>query len=126
MSNVDKVMEFIGKWHAQDVDAIVAMFAKDPIYHNIPMEPLTSKQDIRQFVEPFLAEATRIEWQVLFIAEDANGVVLTERVDTFEFGAKCVSLPVMGTFEFEGHKLKRWRDYFDLRDFENQMAVLQA
>ena len=70
-------------------------------------------------------QATRVEWQVLFIAEDESGIVLTERIDIFEFGVKRVALPVMGTFEFEGDKLKRWRDYFDLGDFETQMAALQ-
>lgn len=125
MTNTEKVMEFIGKWEARDVEAIVSAFAEDPFYHNVPMEPLTSKQSIREFVEPFLAEVTRVEWQVRFIAEDDNGVVLTERVDIFEFGDKRVALPLMGTFEFEGDKLKRWRDYFDLRDFETQMAALQ-
>ena len=64
--------------------------------------------------------------EVKFIAEDANGVVLTERIDAFEFGDKGVALPVMGTFEIEGGKIARWRDYFDLREFENQMAALSA
>jgi limonene-1,2-epoxide hydrolase len=32
----------------------------------------------------------------------------------------------MGTFEFEGDSLVKWRDYFDLREFENQMAALQG
>jgi len=113
MTNTEKVVEFISKWDARDVDGIVSTFAEDPYYHNIPMDPLTSKQSIREFAEPFLAQATRVEWQVLFIAEDENGVVLTERIDIFEFGDKRVSLPIMGTFEFEGDKLKRWRDYFD-------------
>ena len=126
MSNTKKVMKFIGQWEAQNVDAIVSTFAEDPFYHNIPMEPLTSKQSIREFVEPFLSQATRVEWRVLFIAEDDNGVVLTERIDIFEFGDKRVAVPIMGTFEFEGDKLKRWRDYFDLRDFETQMAALQG
>lgn len=125
MTNTERVMEFINKWDRRDVDGIVATFAEDPFYHNVPMDPLTSKQSIREFVEPFLSQTTRVEWQVLFIAEDENGIVLTERVDIFEFGDKRVSVPIMGTFEFEGDKLKRWRDYFDLGDFETQMAALQ-
>ena len=51
---------------------------------------------------------------------------MTERVDAFEFGAKRIALPVMGTFEFADGKLSKWRDYFDLREFENQMAALQG
>ena len=42
------------------------------------------------------------------------------------FGDKRIALPVMGTFELDNGKIARWRDYFDLRDFENQMAALQG
>jgi limonene-1,2-epoxide hydrolase len=126
MSNVDKVRDFISKWEAQDVEGILATFADKPFYHNMPMEPLTSKEAIRAFIEPFLGPVTTVKWDVHFIAQDSDGVVLTERVDTFVFGDKKISLPVMGTFEFENGKLARWRDYFDLREFETQMAALQA
>jgi limonene-1,2-epoxide hydrolase len=126
VSNTNKVMEFIAKWEAQDVEGIISSFSDNPFYHNIPMAPLTTKESIRGFVEPFLGAVTKVEWKVLFIAEDENGAVLTERVDNFEFGDKLVSVPIMGTFEFEGDKLVRWRDYFDLAEFERQMAALQV
>ena len=80
----------------------------------------------RTFIEPFMAPVTKVAWTVHFIAEDANGVVLTERVDAFYYGDKRIALPVMGTFEFQGDKLVKWRDYFDLREFENQAAALQG
>lgn len=126
MSNIDKVRDFIAQWEARDIDGIMNAFSDDPFYHNMPMDPLTSKAAIRAFIEPFLEPATGVEWTVHFIAEDAAGVVLTERIDAFEFGAKRVALPVMGTFEFADGKLSKWRDYFDLREFENQMAALQG
>ena len=126
MSNISKVMDFIGKWESQDIEGIMSTFSDAPFYHNVPMEPLTSADSIREFVEGFMGPVTGVRWQVLFIAEDEKGVVLTERIDSFEFGDKGISLPVMGTFEFEGDKLARWRDYFDMADFEAQMAALQA
>jgi limonene-1,2-epoxide hydrolase len=125
VSNLDKVRDFIAKWEARDVDAIVEAFSDDPFYHNMPMEPLTSKAAIRAFIAPFLEPVSRVEWTVHFIAEDVHGVVLTERTDACEFGAQRIALPVMGTFEFVDGKLSKWRDYFDLREFENQMAALQ-
>lgn len=126
MPNIEKVRAFIARWEARDVEGILDTFSDSPFYHNMPMEPLTSKDAIRKFIEPFMAPVTAVEWTVHFIAEDANGVVLTERVDSFQFGDRRIALPVMGTFEFEGDKLARWRDYFDLREFEQQMAALQA
>jgi limonene-1,2-epoxide hydrolase len=126
MSNIKLVQNFIAKWEAKDVEGILATFSDTPFYHNIPMDPLTSKDAIRKFVEPFLVPVTKVEFRVDFIAEDSAGVVMTERVDIFLFGEKRISLPVMGTFEFVDGKLAKWRDYFDLREFETQMAALQA
>ena len=126
MTNTDAVRAFIASWEARDVDAIVDAFADDPTYHNIPMEPLTSREAIRAFTEPFLGSTTAVEWQVLFIAENADGVVLTERVDIFHFGPKSLSIRVMGTFELEDGKIKSWRDYFDLAEFQEQMAAIQG
>lgn len=126
MSNTDRVREFIAHWEARNVNGILAAFSDEPFYHNIPMAPLTSKDDIRAFIEPFLAPATAVRWEVRCIAENSDGVVLTERIDTFEFGDKQISLPVMGTFEFVDGKLSQWRDYFDLQEFERQAAALKA
>ena len=59
---------------------------------------------------------------MLHIAE-ANGAVLTERVDNFVMGdGKPLSLPVMGTFEVEQGKIVAWRDYFDLATFTQQTS----
>ena len=125
MSNIDKVRKFIAKFEALDVKGVMATFAEDAFYHNIPMEPLKGIDSIRQFIEPFMEPITGISWEVICIAEDENGVVLTERVDTFVFGDKRVVMPVMGTFEFDNDKLINWRDYFDLQEFERQMAALE-
>lgn len=126
MSNAEIVRDFIAKWEARDVEAILDSFTEKPFYHNIPMAPLTSRDEIRAFIEPFLKTTTGVSWEVRFIAEDANGVVLTERVDTFAFGNKTLAVPVMGTFELADGKIAKWRDYFDLRDFETQMAAIQG
>ncbi|MEM8563431.1 MAG: limonene-1,2-epoxide hydrolase family protein [Pseudomonadota bacterium] len=125
MTNSEKVMAFIGKWEARDIEGIMATFAPSPFYHNVPMQPLTTPDSIREFIEGFMGAVTAVKWDVLTIAETEQGIVMTERVDRFEFGEKAIALPLMGTFEFDGDKLVRWLDYFDLGDFERQMAALQ-
>ena len=125
--NADQIVrDFCAAWSHADIDTIIDSFTDDAVYHNMPMDPMTSKEAIRGFIEPFMEPCTGVEWTVSFIAEDANGVVLTERVDAFMFCDKRIALPVMGTFELDNGKIARWRDYFDLRDFENQMAALQG
>ena len=53
--------------------------------------------------------------------EGADGVVLTERVDRFMINGKWVALPVMGTFEVVNGKIRAWRDYFDMNQFQSQL-----
>jgi limonene-1,2-epoxide hydrolase len=48
--------------------------------------------------------------------------VLTERVDVFVLPQRSIELPVMGTFEVRGGKIAAWRDYFDMKQFMDQMA----
>ena len=122
MTNTEKVLAFIAAWEARDVEKILAAMAPDAVYHNIPMQPMKGREAIRGFITPFLGGATRVEWTVHNVAESADGTVLTERTDVFEMGPKTISLPVMGTFEFRDGLISKWRDYFDLADFQRQMA----
>ena len=53
----------------------------------------------------------------------ANGnLVMNERTDTLTMGDKTVALPVMGAFEIADGKIKAWRDYFDMAQFQSGMA----
>jgi len=122
MSNTQKVIEFIAAWEARDMDRILSLMTPDAFYHNIPMEPVVGREAIRGLLTAFLANATAVRWTVHHIAETDAGVVLTERTDLFEMGPKTLSLRVMGTFEFRDDLISAWRDYFDLGQFQTQMA----
>lgn len=128
MTNADHARAFIGAWEARDITALIDALAEGCVYHNVPMAPLTGKEAIRAFCAPFLAMTTRIAWDVIAIAESPDGKVLTERLDRFEFAnGKALAIPVMGTMEFDAAgKITAWRDYFDLADFQKQMAAVQA
>ncbi len=120
MSHSDVVMDFINAWNQMDWDAVEDALAEDVFYHNIPMPPAEGKAAAVAFIRGMDVKA--VNWEVLNIAENGN-VVLTERVDNFVMAdGKEVSLPVMGTMEIEGDKIKVWRDYFDLATFTSQMA----
>lgn len=117
----DRVMTMIDSWNRRDLDGIVECFAADAVYHNIPMEPVHGQAAIREAIAGFVAGASAIEWDTLHIAENAHGVVLTERVDKFKMGDKWIEVPVMGTFEVVDDRITAWRDYFDLAGFQSQI-----
>ena len=118
---LDTVRSFCGAWAALDIDAIVGYFHDDAVYHNIPVDPVVGAEDIRAMITGFTAGWDRVEFEVLHIVADGD-VVLTERVDRFVSAERTVSLPVMGTFEVDGGRIRAWRDYFDLNQFMTQLA----
>ena len=115
------VLELIEGFNNCDMDRVIACFDENADYHNIPMEKVTGVAAIRAVLEGLLGSASAIQWDLLNIAE-ADGVVLTERVDKFELNGTWIALPVMGTFEVSAGKIVAWRDYFDLNDFQTQFA----
>ena len=119
--SIQLVEDFIAAWNARDVEKIMEHFAPDCVYHNIPMAPMEGADAIRNFITGFVSMASEIDWIVHHIAAGADGSVLTERTDRFLLGESWLELPVMGTFDIADGKIKGWRDYFDLADFERQM-----
>jgi len=122
MSNSDIVSDFIAAWNEKDIDRVMSFFTPDAIYHNIPVAPVQGSDGIRAVIDGYATAATKIDWIVTQIAETPEGVVLTERLDGFMFGPKRVELPVMGAFELRDGKISVWRDYFDMAQFQRQMA----
>ncbi len=121
-SAITTVQELIEGFNTIDMVRIAGCFADDAIYHNIPMEVVQGVDAIRQVLGQFMESASEVQWDLLNIAEDDSGNVLTERVDKFKINDMWIELPVMGTFEVKDGKVTAWRDYFDLNQFQEQFA----
>ncbi len=122
---IDLVSRFCAAW-ANDLGAedLAAFFTDDAVYHNIPFEPVTGRENIADniasFIRPGPPGIERIEFRVINIA--ASGpVVMTERVDVFTLAGKTFDLQVMGAFEVNDGKINAWRDYFDPSQFNSQI-----
>jgi len=125
-SPIEVVRSFCAAWSNNAGAAeLAAFFTEDAVYHNIPLAPVTGRQDIADTIVSVLRPGPPgiegIEFRVINIA--ANGpVVMTERVDVFTLPDKTFELPVMGTFEVSGGKISAWRDYFDMNQFTSRMG----
>ena len=126
MSNKSKVIDFINHWNNRDIEGIMDALTEDCFYHNIPMEAQSGKAAIRANLEPFIQMATNIEWIIHQIAEKEDGVVLTERTDRFEINGQWISILVMGVMEFKDGLIFNWRDYFDMKGYEEEMSKISA
>ena len=122
--NTELIDRFIAAWKRLDLDEVVSFFTDDAVYTNIPMDPPNrGKEMIRKTIEGFLGMSQGIEFVVHHTAENPEkGVVMNERTDRFRVNDKWIEARVMGVFEIRGGKIAAWRDYFDLAEFQSQMA----
>ncbi len=121
-TNQQIVLNFIQACNSRDIDKMMAMFDNnDCVFHNIPWEPLSGTEAIREFLQNMFDSSSEIDWQIHNIAEAENGTVLTERTDRFKFSGKPMAVPVMGTFDLRDGEITAWRDYFDTGQVNSQL-----
>ena len=124
-SATDVVKQLLDHLNAQRVDAAADLLAEDLYYQEVPAKPLTGRETWRAYAVGFgMGSSLKVDWQLLAIAEDGE-VVLNERIDNFTTSAgKKISIPLMGSFRIRNGLIAEWRDYFDLGDFERQLAAI--
>ena len=115
------VRSFIAAWSRLDPDEVVAYFAEDGVYHNMPMGPVTGRANVEKLIRGFIASWTETQWELLHVLCSGN-VVIAERIDRIRAGGKSVDLPCVGVFEVEGGKIKKWCDYFDMATYQRAMT----
>jgi limonene-1,2-epoxide hydrolase len=116
--------QFFAAWNNRDFATIIAAFDDGAVYHNVPMKPIEGRDAIEAYLTPVMEKCSEIDWKILAIAEDPDGRVLSERLDRLKMDGVWIEIPVMGVLEFKEQKISLWRDYFDLRDYENQKIRL--
>jgi limonene-1,2-epoxide hydrolase len=118
---IDIVQRFCAAWSSINVDELAEYFTDDAVYHNIPIAPVTGRDTIKSTIAGFTGGVEKVEFRLRNIVADGP-IVLTERVDVFVLPSGTIELPVMGTFEVRDGKIAAWRDYFDMKQFMDQMA----
>ena len=120
--NAQQIVEtFIDAWNRQDMEAAFGLMADDIVWHNIPMEPAIGIAGCQALMAQF-PPIDGIDFITHFIATSGN-MVLTERTDKFLIGGTWRSIRLMGIFEVnEAGKIAKWRDYFDMAEFQREFA----
>jgi limonene-1,2-epoxide hydrolase len=118
------VRSFFAAWPRRNMEEVLGYFTDDALYHNMPLEPVTGKDGIREILNMFLF-ADDLEAELLHVATLGN-VVFTERVDRMTMAGKRVVLPCAGVMEIRDGKIAAWRDYFDVNQFMSQMAPAEG
>lgn len=120
MTNEAIIELFVERMNALDWDGVYALMSDDIVYHNMPFPPLEGLDAVKGFFSA-VGNISESDWTIDNIACQGD-VVLTERLDNFVLDGAGVSLPVMGIFELRDGKICKWREYFDLKTFEDQLG----
>lgn len=118
--NVAVIREFIDAWSTLDADRLADYFTDDGTYYNMPAQPVTGRDNVRNFIRGFLSTWTETRWEIVNLLGEGD-LVFAERLDRTKTTQGDVDLPCLGVFEMEGGKIKIWRDYFDLGTYMNAM-----
>ena len=116
LDNEQLIRNFIATWSSLDVEEILSYFADDGTYHDMPIAPVTGRENLRAFIAAFLTGWTSTDWDIINITCQ-NDTVFAERMDRTKIGNRSVDLPCCGVFEMAGGKIKVWRDYFDMATY---------
>jgi limonene-1,2-epoxide hydrolase len=121
MTALETVHAFIAAIEAKDLDKALTLVTDDIEYDNVPMPTANGVEEVRAFLGPFIDGASEIEW-VIHREASVGDIVMNERTDRFLLGARWIEIPVAGVWELRDGKIALWRDYFDIGQFNAQLA----
>lgn len=101
---------------ARDHESFLDHLADDIEYHyHVGSRPLIGKEWVQKFLNTYDTIAADVEWRIDRHAETEDCLFVEgyEEYTDLRTGER-VAHPYMGIFEFDGNKISRWRDYFEM------------
>lgn len=122
MNSLATVQAFVAAMEANDKDRILAFFDDRSVFTNMPVGAVTGREEIWKILASIHDHALSVRYILHnIVADEARGVVLTERTDCYELPDRMIKFPAMGVFEVDNGIIREWRDYFDLQQCMGQM-----
>jgi len=103
--SVALIRQFIEACVRAEPDEFSAYFTEDAIWWNAPWKAVKGRAAIRETMRRGAERMTALPWEIRHIVAEGS-----------------VSVPCMGIFELKDGKIAAWRDYWDLKQFEAQVA----
>ena len=109
-------------WGRGDVEGMSAPYADDiEWYPNRSMRPVKGKAAMLEFMAKFGAGMSNPLYTQTLMIESGN-MLFVEGTESYTKNGRKVSVPYAGVCEFRDDKIVAWRDYFDLKSLEKQLA----
>ena len=123
-ANIATLKALIAAWRRLDVEGVLVHLHEDFSWYNTGglKPPLRGKNNMRKALQAMAKGISEGRWRLFDVAEVGNTVWM-EGVDEFigTTGIR-VAVPYAGTLEFKDGLILNWREYYDGRLIEQQMA----
>lgn len=118
------VLAFFDDLSSGDPQTLAPYLAPDAMYQNMPLPPAYGAEAVLATLGALFSVMSMDSIETLYLAS-RDGFVFTERVDylTALPTGKSFALPVTGVTRVVDGKITAWRDYFDLREFEEAVEL---
>jgi limonene-1,2-epoxide hydrolase len=125
-ANADEelVLAMLAALSDADAPALEGYFTPDAMYQNMPLPPAYGREAVIATLAGLFTALSVDRIDTYYLAS-RDGFVLTERMDllTAKHNGKSFELPVAGVFQVADGRIVAWRDYFDLREFEEAVEL---
>ncbi|MBN9739235.1 MULTISPECIES: limonene-1,2-epoxide hydrolase family protein [unclassified Pseudonocardia] len=118
------VLAFFAELPHGDPARLERYLAPEAMYQNMPLPPAHGRDAVLQTLTALFQVMSMDHIDTLHLAS-RDGYVFTERVDVLTAlpTGKSFALPVTGVTRVVGGLITEWRDYFDLREFEEAVGL---
>ena len=123
MTPVDTIKSMITAINSDNKEQLLALFAEDAVFENVPLKSVTGKEAIWQVLSPMHDMASQINWQAHRLELGSGGTVFSERSDNYLINGQWITFNCAGIHEINSEgKITLWRDYFDLKQCTDQLG----
>ena len=117
----DFMAGFMAAWPTGDAATLSRFFSEDAEYRNGPLEPVHGREAIVADLARMMSLGGEVDADLRHLLSDGV-VVMTERVDYVRLGGRTAGLRIAGVFEVHEGVITGWRDYFDPKEFGEQLS----
>ena len=104
----------------KDHESFLSHLTNDIEYHyHMSSRPLLGKEWVQKFLNKYDSIATDVVWRIDRVAETEDCVLIEGYEEYTDMRTNDrIAHPYMGVMEFEGDKICKWRDYFEMNQIK--------
>ena len=118
----DLYIAHLTAWAKNDTETALSYMADDIVwYPNRAMRPVIGKDAVRTFIGKFGAGMTDKAFSQSLLIEHGD-ILFVEGVESYTKAGRRIDTHYAGIVEWRDGKAVNWRDYFDLKTLDRQLA----